>query len=356
MPNKLISIIIPVYDVEPYLRRCLDSVIQQTLSDIEIICINDCSPDNSLEILREYEAKDSRVKIINFSENKNAANARNAGLEIATGEYLGFVDPDDCIDLNFYEKLYRAAKSEKADIVKGQRQTIATDGKIFVGNLNNKIVEKNNKMVFTYEWQSAIFRASLVYGNHIKFPVECPKAQDIVFLTRCVVKAKKLILADGIYYHHKREGSLNDTKISPHSIESALHAKKLIFDELNRASGEEIDEGGYLYAYFVTLLTIITHTFFQNDSLECKRMCIQRFVEYYHKCKNNNAVDKKISETILGYVLPLIKKFNNEELLCELYKYSSADHLWRENLRIRKEILLKNLRNNVKKELSSSVQ
>ena len=114
-----VSVITPVYNVASYLERYFDSVMNQTLKEIEIICINDASTDHSLEILREYESREPRMKVINFTDNKNAANALNAGLEVATGEYLGFVDPDDCIDLNFYEKLYNASQSENADIVKG---------------------------------------------------------------------------------------------------------------------------------------------------------------------------------------------------------------------------------------------
>ncbi len=93
-------------------KRCLDSVCNQTLSDIETICINDCSTDNSLNILKEYN-----VKIVNLEENKGASFARNIGIEKACGEYLGFVDSDDYISADFYEILYN--NSKRADIVKG---------------------------------------------------------------------------------------------------------------------------------------------------------------------------------------------------------------------------------------------
>ena len=99
-----ISVIVPVYNVEKYLARCLDSIINQTLADIEIICINDGSTDNSLEILNDYAKKDSRIKIIDQT-NAGLSCARNAGMQIAQGEYIGFVDSDDWIDLDFYEKL-----------------------------------------------------------------------------------------------------------------------------------------------------------------------------------------------------------------------------------------------------------
>ena len=104
-----VSVIIPVFNTEKYLRKCLNSVCNQTLKDIEIICVNDSSTDDSLEILKEYAAKDERIKLINFIENKGAAAARNAGIDIARGEYIGFVDCDDYIDLDFYEKLYSKA-------------------------------------------------------------------------------------------------------------------------------------------------------------------------------------------------------------------------------------------------------
>lgn len=110
-----ISVIIPVYNVEKYLRECLNSVINQTLKDIEIICINDGSTDSSLEILKEYAAKDKRISIID-KENEGLSATRNLGINLAKGEYISFVDSDDYLDLNFYEKLYKTAKKFKADI------------------------------------------------------------------------------------------------------------------------------------------------------------------------------------------------------------------------------------------------
>ena len=104
MPN--LSIITPIYNTQKYLNRCLDSLINQTLKDIEIICINDCSTDNSLEILKEYQNKDKRIKIINLKENKKQGYARNIALNEANGEYIGFIDSDDWIDLNYFEKLF----------------------------------------------------------------------------------------------------------------------------------------------------------------------------------------------------------------------------------------------------------
>lgn len=111
-----VSIIMPVCNVAPYLRQCLDSVVNQTLRDIEIICVDDGSTDGSSDILAEYAAKDPRVKVLT-REHTNAGAARNAGMSVATGEYLGFVDSDDWCDLTLFEKAYAKAKTDDADVV-----------------------------------------------------------------------------------------------------------------------------------------------------------------------------------------------------------------------------------------------
>lgn len=117
MSEPKISIIIPVYNVEKYLRECLDSCINQTLQDIEIICVDDCSTDNSYKILEEYQQKDSRIKIFRQEENKKQGAARNKGLEIATGEYVWFVDSDDYIDTKACQILYDTIKEFDVDML-----------------------------------------------------------------------------------------------------------------------------------------------------------------------------------------------------------------------------------------------
>ena len=108
----LLSVIIPVYNVEPYLEQCLDSVINQTYKNLEIICINDGSTDNSLKILEKYQKKDNRIKLIN-QKNKGLSEARNAGLDVAKGEYIAFVDSDDYLELNAYEEAMNVVLQEK---------------------------------------------------------------------------------------------------------------------------------------------------------------------------------------------------------------------------------------------------
>ncbi|MBF4468083.1 MAG: glycosyltransferase [Methanobrevibacter arboriphilus] len=137
-----VSIIIPVHNTSKYLKKCMDSVINQKLKDIEIICINDESRDNSLEILEDYARKDKRIKIIN-QVNQGVSIARNTGLKIAKGEYVGFVDSDDWIDLNFFYELYNKAKSQGADLArtfyKYEYPYKRDEEKL------NKIIKKRNK-------------------------------------------------------------------------------------------------------------------------------------------------------------------------------------------------------------------
>ena len=100
-----LSIVIPVYNTAVYLKECLDSIINQTYSNIEIICVDDCSPDNSAEIIKEYAAKDNRIKYIKHSENKKQGAARNTGIDAASGKYITFIDSDDYLSYKYvYEK------------------------------------------------------------------------------------------------------------------------------------------------------------------------------------------------------------------------------------------------------------
>ena len=112
-----VSILIPIYNVERYLRQCLDSVVNQTLKDIEIICINDGSTDNSLTIINEFAAKDSRIKVID-KKNTGYGHSMNCGLKMAQGEYIGIIESDDFTELNMFEVLYNHAKNSDAEIIR----------------------------------------------------------------------------------------------------------------------------------------------------------------------------------------------------------------------------------------------
>jgi len=123
----LVSIIIPVYNVEKYLQRCMDSIVNQTLREIEIICVNDGTKDNSVSILNEYAAKDDRIKIVH-KKNGGLSSARNEGMKHAVAEYIGFVDSDDWIEPDTYELAYKAMTENNADLVCWYAQLELEDG------------------------------------------------------------------------------------------------------------------------------------------------------------------------------------------------------------------------------------
>ena len=116
MPSPLISVIVPIYNMESLLPRCLDSLAAQTLRDLEIICVDDGSTDGSGGIVRKYASGDSRFRLITL-ENSGRAEARNAGIRAAAAPYLGFADPDDYVEPDMYERLYRLAEESGADMV-----------------------------------------------------------------------------------------------------------------------------------------------------------------------------------------------------------------------------------------------
>ncbi|UJF15261.1 glycosyltransferase [Jeotgalibaca sp. MA1X17-3] len=110
-----VSIIVPVYNVEKYLKKSIESLMNQTLKDIEIILVNDGSTDNSLFICKQYEKKDFRIKVID-KNNGGVSSARNIGIELASGQYIGFIDPDDWIEPEMYEKMYSKIEKTKSDV------------------------------------------------------------------------------------------------------------------------------------------------------------------------------------------------------------------------------------------------
>jgi glycosyltransferase involved in cell wall biosynthesis len=203
-----ISVIIPVYNVEKYLRRCLDSVINQTFRDLEIICVNDGSTDSSSEILEEYKSKDERIIVIN-KVNGGLSSARNAGMKVAQGEYIGFVDSDDWIDLDFFEKLYVAAKKHDADAACTGIKRVYSSGKVLKKLdfseeiLLRKCSEKYSYLEIPkkcYVWNK-IYKKSEVERQNLLFK-EGVTFEDCYFTIRFLYHSDKIVAVPNIYYNY----------------------------------------------------------------------------------------------------------------------------------------------------------
>lgn len=215
-----LSIIVPVYNVEKYLPKCLESLIKQTLNDIEIICVNDGSMDDSLAILKEFASRDSRIRIID-NQHQGVAKTRNTGIEQSTGEYIGFVDSDDYIDIDFFEKLYNSATKSNSDIAIA---SILKHKKFF--NIYNAKYTKeetaitiqdkiklceDKKHFFFYAWNK-IYHSGFIKENNIKFS-EGQIYEDVMFAIKALYYSNKIISVYGTKYHYiEHENSLTKYK------------------------------------------------------------------------------------------------------------------------------------------------
>lgn len=192
-----VSIIIPVYNTEKYIRKCLESAINQTLTDIEIICINDGSTDNSLSILYEYAAKDSRIRVFTKA-NEGVAKARNLGLRHARGEYVGFIDSDDFVDEKYFEELYNYGP--QYDVIRGIRVIDETNkqGKNKYGCIIPSIIKRN-----------VLVKHNLFFPNR-KSGEDSTFKRWLYNTTRNIFECPD----KGIYYHYmRRAGSLSNYDI-----------------------------------------------------------------------------------------------------------------------------------------------
>jgi glycosyltransferase involved in cell wall biosynthesis len=197
-----VSIIIPVYNTDKYLRRCLASVCGQLLKEIEIICVNDGSTDNSVGILNDFAQRDNRIKIIN-QNNSGVANARNNGIKIANAPYIGFVDSDDFIAPDMYEKMYNAMTGNDVDFVEcgaepfftydfhdkeGQRKYLSND------NLSGIVKDPNLFIDTSGELWKLLFKKELINKYQLEFPEGFCSSDDTLF-----VILYKSILQSGFY-------------------------------------------------------------------------------------------------------------------------------------------------------------
>ena len=214
-----VSVVVPVYNVEKYLRQCLDSIINQTFKDIEIICINDCTKDNSQEILEEYSKKDNRISIVINEENMGLGRTRNKSFNYINSEYVLFVDSEDWLELNAIEELYNAISSTDSNIAYFNYRDVHEDtGKIVETILKNVLADTNLKLedqkVFTNEdiknlsfrkipnltWFK-LYKKSFLVNNSIYFAPY--KFEDQIFSIKAKILSNKNVYVDKILYNYR---------------------------------------------------------------------------------------------------------------------------------------------------------
>ncbi|MDR0405000.1 MAG: glycosyltransferase family 2 protein [Oscillospiraceae bacterium] len=234
-----VSVVIPVYNVEKYLKKCLDSVVNQTLQEIEIICINDGSTDYSLEILKKLAEKDQRVILIN-QKNLGPGSARAAGVKIAKGEYVGFVDADDYIKNECYEIAYNKATQHNADVlmfgtyykrdsIKDKEWSIAHFGsqeeKIFTGSGPKALLDLDGVVVW-----NKIFKNKMLKENSINFKESMRRGEDPCFVYDVAPHASKVVfITDMLYFYSIKPSGI----IRGSSEETHLDGLKNAIQELS---------------------------------------------------------------------------------------------------------------------------
>ncbi|MBQ3640956.1 glycosyltransferase family 2 protein [bacterium] len=208
--NKLISIIIPVYNAERYISRCLESLINQSYKYLEIICINDKSKDNSLKILQDYSKKDERIIVIENTENKGAALTRNAGVDIAKGEYINFIDADDYIDEKYLECMLKKIEETNSDIV--LNMSILTENNNIASEFYHPTMPKFNKAGEFFDKISTIhnapcfiwarmYRKSFLNKFNLRF-LDIRATDDVVFNAIVNMYCDKTFVFYGEKYHY----------------------------------------------------------------------------------------------------------------------------------------------------------
>ena len=228
METPKVSVIVPVYNVEKYLDRCMESLLNQTLKDIEIIMVDDGSPDNCPKMCDEYARKDSRVRVIH-KKNAGLGMARNSGLEVATGEYVAFVDSDDYVSCEMYEAMYNAIVIHDADavlcgmckdihgqirhgIVSGlpKKESVIQFDTEYIPNVIGCLPESKENQLYGYSVCNILFKASIIRQYHLRFESERKfVSEDIIFQLDYASCSRSIVLYPvDFYFYCTNEGSL----------------------------------------------------------------------------------------------------------------------------------------------------
>lgn len=205
-----ISIIVPVYNVEKYLQNCINSILNQTFQAFELILVNDGSTDNSRKICEKYAEKDSRIILIN-KKNGGLSSARNAGIKIAKGEYISFIDPDDCISKSYFNILFEKAENNNCDIIVSGFKTVPNNieaipsyklnevlnGIDFI--LSSENIHSKNDLCFVWRY---LYKLDLIKQNNILFNEKIFIGEDVVFNLEVLAISKRVMAISDILYYY----------------------------------------------------------------------------------------------------------------------------------------------------------
>ena len=286
----IISVIIPVYGAENYLPRCLDSLMNQSLSNIEIILINDGSPDQSPMICEEYSKRDPRFKTFH-QENKGISNSRNRGIDLANGMYLMFVDNDDWVEKDYCKFLFNTLISEEVDLVmcgykihyrnKVKIESTETSTKYFKSDIIKSFqnqIEDGTNLLGNLVW-AKIFRKDIIKNNRIYFNTKLKFADDILFINQYQQHVECFIQLPDILYNYNR---INENSVTlnyiPNYYDEIIFVKQKIF-ELYKDSFKFTEEQWYYQHIRVAAKAVL-----EEGKLNNGRNLTQRYLKIKKIC------------------------------------------------------------------------
>ena len=331
---KKLSVIIPVYNAEEHLAKCIDSVLSQTEKNIEIILIDDGSQDNSLDICQTYAYWDERIRVIH-QENAGVSAARNQGIEVAVGEYLGFVDSDDWIEKDMYERLLNEAERTGADVVMCDAKTVYSDGKIQVDTItqlscNQILVKSDFTPALLLEMAGSVWRCiykknrlsnGFLKSKRVLFPFGIKFSEDRIFNLYAMGYANKIAYIKEAYYNRY----INEKSAVHRFHEDYFEICKMAACEIEKAiSLVWNDDSGYQKAYLNQLinraLMAICNYYYKTSHLSSreridavKKVCGDSMLQYAIKqtgAKNIQVkwiIKKRVNLLILYAILANLK-------------------------------------------------
>lgn len=265
----LISVIVPVYNSESTLSRCLDSIVSQTYKNIEIILINDGSTDKSLDICEKYKRNDSRIIAIN-KVNAGVSAARNSGLEVAKGDYIAFVDSDDYIDVDMYNKLVIASDNGDKDIVFCGYNVVKNDEitPLVEPKLKDAVVNRQFQYLLLPEYNvmGVVWRSLFSKGiiSDVKFDAEIGVAEDLLFTITCLAKTTKVsVIDDKCYFYHCAVGKYIDNKF----INQLLKLEREIKNILLNLELKDLAAANCFYKYY-SLWELWLYSYSKDNNLK----------------------------------------------------------------------------------------
>jgi glycosyltransferase involved in cell wall biosynthesis len=313
--NIKVSIIVPVYNTAALLPKCIDSLINQTLQDIEIILINDASIDNSMEILHKYAQQyQNKIHVIDSKINQRQGGARNLGIEYAKGEYIGFVDSDDWVNKEMYNLLYNKAIEEDCDICYCYRQQVTEKGKISKDSASyflptGKITSKNRrKMLINHVTfvQRYIYKRDVFITHNIRFPAHV-RYEDMMIDPLILLYANNITSVKKALFNYYIHPGSTMTEVNNTKYLDKIKVCKLII--------EEYKQRGYYQQYY----NEINYLFFRKGYIHATLNYII----------NTSCLQKEIITQIIQQLLLINKDYRKNPYYTKNFYFFILDHIIR---------------------------